>query len=91
MPLTSAAVAIPTGTTPTRVFPQAPSIEAGSVAVKNVGAATVYVGGLGVSVANGFPVAATESISVDLSTTEVLYAVADTTASALRVLGGSGA
>lgn len=57
-----------------------------SVAVKNVGAVTVYVGGSGVTTAAGYPLAAGEAISLDVGKTDEVYGIVATGTCEVRVL-----
>lgn len=46
-----------------------------SVLIKNTGGATIYIGGSTVDAVDGFPIAAGESVSLDLVAGEELYAI----------------
>jgi hypothetical protein len=49
------------------------------------GGATVYVGGLGVTTATGFPVAAGQSFATDLRSGDVLYGIVAAATQAINV------
>lgn len=69
MSVSSAAVTVTTSATALHAADADPH----SVAVANVGASTVYLGGSDVTTANGFPLAAGASVPVGLSPSEILY------------------
>jgi len=56
------------------------SVAGTALVVRNTGAGAVDVGGASVTSGTGYRLAANESVTVNLSSGEVLYAVADTTA-----------
>lgn len=65
------------GTTATELTTAPTDTVAGqSLAIRNKGTASVYLGGAGVTTGNGFELAAGESLSVDLAEGERLYAIA---------------
>lgn len=53
------------------------------------GGATIYVGGADVTAANGFPVAAGQTLTTDVDRGEQLYAVTASGTQAVAVLNGS--
>jgi hypothetical protein len=57
-----------------------------SVALYNSGAATVYVGGSAVTTANGFPLAAAGTLSIDLAAGEELYGIVASSTNTVSVL-----
>lgn len=57
-----------------------------SVAVKNVGSVTVYVGGPGVTTAAGYPVAAGEAVSMDVGKGDEVYGIVGSGTCEVRVL-----
>lgn len=62
------------------------SVSGSAILVHNVGAASVYVGGSGVTTAQGEPVAAGERLTVDLNFGESLYGIVATGTVECRVL-----
>lgn len=66
------------GTTTTLVTPFHSAGYPMSAVVKNLGAGTVYIGGLDVTTANGFPLELNQALTVDV-VNEKIYAVATTT------------
>jgi hypothetical protein len=57
----------------------------GSVAIKNIGAVTVYIGGSDVSSSNGFPLNENDSLEADLVNDQV-YAVVASSTQEIRIL-----
>lgn len=57
-----------------------------SVAVYNAGAATIHIGGAGVTTAAGYPVAAGEHFACDLAQGDPLYGICASGTVACRVL-----
>lgn len=64
-----------------------------SFAIRNTGTVTIYLGGPTVTTATGYPLDASQSLSIDLrdqaSTSEELYAVTASGTSEARVLAAS--
>lgn len=84
MAVSSSVVSV--GTTATKLSPDPTDNQAGSsVAVNNTGAATVYLGGSGVTTSAGFPLAAGGQIAVDLGG-ESLYGIVTTGTVSVTVL-----
>lgn len=82
-----ASQAVSVGTTATQLTGGDTGAKSGSFAVANVGAATIYIGGSGVTTATGFPIAAGESMSFDLrSATDEIYGIVASGTVAARVL-----
>lgn len=51
----------------------------GSIAVMNNGTGTIYIGGDSVTAANGYPLGAGQSLSIDLQEASLIYAFIDDT------------
>lgn len=51
----------------------------GSVAVRNNGAGTIYIGGSGVTASNGYPLKADENLALDVQEASLIYAFLDNT------------
>lgn len=61
------------GTTATRIDTAEFGQSSQGLAVKNMGAATVYLGGPDVSTANGYPLLANEAMPMDLGQQDELF------------------
>ena len=84
MPIKSQSVSV--ATTATKLnLPDDPNLGL-SVALYNAGAATVFVGGSGVTTSNGFPLAAAGTLSIDLAAGEEIYGIVATGTVAVSVL-----
>lgn len=75
------------GTTATAV-PTTAMVGRNSIVVKNTGANTIYLGSSTVTTANGYPVAANESISLDLGEKVVLYGIVASSTETLAIIEG---
>jgi hypothetical protein len=86
MAVVSASVSV--ATTATRLDSGDGDLVSGSTVLVTVpaGGATVYVGGADVTTANGFPLAAGASVSVDLNSGDLLYGIVAASTQAVNVL-----
>lgn len=83
LPTTLSNAAVTVGTS--AVVVAASNINRRSALIVNSGAAVVYVGGLGVTTANGIPVPALGG-AIDLSATAAIYAISGSAGNDVRVL-----
>lgn len=82
-----ASQAVTVATTATQLTGGDTGAKSGSFAVANNGAATVYIGGAGVTTATGFPIAAGASMGFDLrSATDEVYGIVASGTVEVRVL-----
>jgi hypothetical protein len=86
MAVVSASVSV--ATTATRLDSGDGDLVSGSTVLVTVpaGGATVYVGGADVTTANGFPLPAGASVSVDLNSGDLLYGIVAASTQAVNVL-----
>lgn len=77
--------AVSVATTATRIDSSEGGQSSQGLAVHNAGEATVYLGGVDVSTANGYPLAAGEHFSADLAQGDLLYGVVAASTVEVRV------
>lgn len=78
--------AVSVATTATRLDTSDVTPSSQGLSVYNAGAATVYLGGAGVTTSTGYPVAAGEHLSADLGQSDALYGIVAADTVAVRVL-----
>lgn len=78
--------AVTVGTTATRLDSDEGGQASQAFSMKNIGSATVYLGGPDVTTANGAPLAAGEWFAADLAKYDVMYGIVATGTQACRVI-----